>query len=517
MIIYKINTYKIKEVTKLVFSINKKFGYDPTNYFKSKEMNIAKTLNILNKSNNSDLFSNTINDIIDKQKQNLEASSYLNNNKSINYFFYDKDTRIKRLDNLELLKQKKNIVSSKGEIDIPSLIYQSFFEIGMLGDIKQLKTNNCYLSLISTVYSKINISNIYKTLNITNPNFIFLQFRPDLIFNNMSVQINYFLRNKITENKYFENIVFTANDVIPSYFNYIDVFNKIKKDKLINIKSKKDIIKQIESIPKNLKSPELSERLSKDVLSICSLWSLLNNNCKLILGDIPLCVLIKKIINKCSLYEIKDIFENTFKSLPQLPDLEPNNPLTISQYLYPEIFVKPSDEYMSEIVKIIFNSNLKKDKLDISAFVGYGQTLSLPLYIGNFNNIVDNNTNTLINNNVDNKLKQIIDPGLRHKTLIYGKDSLDIVADKISMLLLLFYGLNFPFKPNIYNYYLDWYIEEEIKDTGLNNYEFLYKRMEFLLINLIKEKKTIAINNISNGVNLKKEMFMRETIENYNI
>lgn len=481
-----INLYKFSRFNKGITIISNK----------SKLKDLLWQIDKHEKNKNQSLFKETIDLITDNFNDDdfFTNTNNMNNKEIVKFSLLDKENKRKRIEKVAKLKNNEIFDPNTNSVNIPDVIYQTFLDKGMIGNITNLVHNNKNISLISTIYNRIDISNIYKSLDLINPEYLFIQFRPDLLFKNTDKQIELYLKDKLSEDKIVESLLFDPIHILPSSSSIKKAISSLKK---ADIQIEENLLNKL-SLVDNLKAPDFYERLSLETISVSAIWGETNKK-KIVMADIPLSIQIKKIINSYSLYEIRDIFKNIFIEFPQNPDFEPNSSLTTAQYLYPNVFLKDSDVYLSNIINY-FTKRTNFSETEYACLLGYGQSISLPLYL------------SYINNQPSHSLKEILDVGKRYKTLIYGDDSLEIITEKLSMLLIIYYGTDFSISKNIYDSLLSHYIKEEMIISGFSDYESLYNRMSYLLNILINEKKSAALDNIIIGVNKKKELFMNEIL-----
>ena len=78
----------------------------------------------------------------------------------------------------------------------------------------------------------------------------------------------------------------------------------------------------------------------------------------------------QNIANSLTLLQLQNIFTHCSRELALYPDLKPQTPFTMACLLYPEIFVKPTDKYMTTL----FEYMIHKGHKNILGLVGYNQS-----------------------------------------------------------------------------------------------------------------------------------------------
>lgn len=394
-------------------------------------------------------------------------------------------------------KEKAFIENKNLKFNLPRPMYKQLLEKGMIGDAIKLTHKNLEIYVIGTMYDRITPTNLYKVLNFAKPDLVLLQIRPDRMLSGIEKYYNKdpkILLEKLTRNSY---------EIQPSY-EIKENMRRMLLDKGFMINSKKSVD---EHLYKNFKSIESnqSERLTNEALSVISLWSEQKES-KVVLSDIPESIMIEKLTNTLSLMQIRQIFEEVFTEFPNNPDWEPRTPLGTAINLFPDIFVNPSDAYLAQSIDNLakIENEKKENKITkVVAFVGYGQTLSLPFYM---NYDIDRNSMT-----------NLMIPPSRYKNLITGEDKLEVLAEKWCLLSLIFNGIegvqndkiaslmNFPIVGGL----IKKYARDDMIKTGFNSESHLINRTSHLFCELLIDKTKSAVEFIGKGYDLKKKTFMR--------
>jgi len=121
---------------------------------------------------------------------------------------------------------------------------------------------------------------------------------------------------------------------------------------------------------------DYQERLSLEAITVASLYGE-DKKVEIILGDIPEIVYRQNIANSLTLLQLQNIFTECSRELAYHPDLKPQTPYTVACLLYPEIFLKPIDSYMSTL----FEYMIHKGYNNIFGLVGHSQSESLKEYL----------------------------------------------------------------------------------------------------------------------------------------
>jgi hypothetical protein len=111
------------------------------------------------------------------------------------------------------------------------------------------------------------------------------------------------------------------------------------------------------------------------------------------------------------------------------PDLSPQTPFTMGSYLYPEVFLRGSDEYMSTLMEYLIHRKYK----NVVAIMGNNQSDSVMKYLDNRK--VHSIENELkITAEPENIIKghlpeEIIEKHALMDVMLYGKDIFEIMED----------------------------------------------------------------------------------------
>jgi hypothetical protein len=124
------------------------------------------------------------------------------------------------------------------------------------------------------------------------------------------------------------------------------------------------------------KAYEARERVSTEAIAAACLYAE-NKGIDIILGDLPELVFRQNIVNTHTLLQLQNIFTHCARELAYYPDLRPQTPYTMACLLYPEVFVKPSDKYMSTM----FEYMIHKGHKNILGLLGYNQSETLTEYL----------------------------------------------------------------------------------------------------------------------------------------
>lgn len=130
---------------------------------------------------------------------------------------------------------------------------------------------------------------------------------------------------------------------------------------------------------KNFKPYQHIERLSLDAIATVCFYAE-KRKIPIVLGDLPEIVWRENIVNKTTTGQLEAILSRSARQLPNYPNLSPLTPLTIANMLYPEVFVVPSDKYMTNVFEYLIHRKYKK----VFALVGLNQADSLLEYLDNF-------------------------------------------------------------------------------------------------------------------------------------
>lgn len=287
--------------------------------------------------------------------------------------------------------------------------YQQHIFQDDVGQIKLLTKNGSKIYILSQYSSHLNI---YKMLNYVKPSALLLQVRPDDIFYknfNITTSVPDYLTNRIS---------YKPADVIPSYSDY-EIITKLAK--------KSGALWQNGTMQKNTYKPyKLVGRIDAKSVAYSSAWAIHHCLSSVVLGDIPKILLYKYISKHYSLMQLQKIFSGIFRSIGQEPDLidkeEPDVPIMGGYRLYPDVFVKPSDIYLSCVINELLQNHDK-----IFCVVGKGQAESLY-------SLLETETPEV-------NLETMLNQKMRNFSIV-RIDSSDMIVDKIAILDTLFHGLD---------------------------------------------------------------------------
>jgi hypothetical protein len=318
---------------------------------------------------------------------------------------------------------------------------------------------------------------VYKLLNYVQPDLILMQMKPDKLLSNIfhlkSLDVNTLIR------KPFE--------IQPSLSYKTNSIKELKKNGIIiaDRSSKNNILQE------QYKEVSINERITPEAMSMIALWGE-EKNTDILLADMPEAFLIERISNKYSLMQIRQMFQEAFIQFPNNPDFEPHTPLGTAITLFPDVFIAPSDSFIAQTI-----NNIKKHKR-VVAFVGYGQTRSLPLYLKHDLATLDS----------------LIKAPPRYDSLITGEDTLEVLVEKWALLYLIIYGVEKceKFTSNDANVLdlITKYAKDDVIRTGFNQEGYMIDRMKHLFDNLMQEKVEVALDFIGDGYELKKKTFMKK-------
>lgn len=338
-----------------------------------------------------------------KLKELANSEKYFNKNllptlftKQVSEFSKESLTPEEKINNRLIKALDSSITNSKNEVDISPIVYQEFLKKGMLGNVTQFnilnKFNKNYnASFISSMYNRLKVTDIYNTFSILKPELMLIQFRPDLILNDIMIKGDLLLKGEISEEEFFESLIQYPSVIHPCHQTLYDLGKKLMQS---NIKLPENFKATVRELDK-ARVPEFKERVSFEVLSLLGVYAENQNDeflrkafyeneeieeeidieelekkfgtemKKIMIADIPTVFQIHKISNTLSLYEIKNIFEKCYREYPKNPDYEPQTALSMAQHLYPEIFVKDSDRFIAQCLKYLVNRKelLKKKEI----------------------------------------------------------------------------------------------------------------------------------------------------------
>jgi len=490
-IIYNISQKNIFNTFKMKNSKIKEYHYN-NNYFQ----------NVLNsklfKFQKKYIFNEHIEPVIDKKyydiiKSPISLSESLEKPAEKLKEYINKEAKSENKIFITAEKEKIFLENKKIEFNLPKKTYTNYLEKGMLGNAEKIIFKEVEIYFVSTIYERINLVNLYKLLNYVNPDLIQVQIKPEKIIKNIE---DFYQKENLAE-----NLLRDAWEIQPSLElkeknlkrlldNSILITSKTKKEEIIHM--------QKNFIDLNIYDPD---RLSNDALSMISLWGEENKR-KIFVSDSPDSLLIEKISNNNSLVYIREIYKNSVMQYPNNPDFEPRTILGTAVNLYPEIFLNISDIFISNCINKICElpQNQKPKKLIL--FLGYGQSKSIPNYL-QFN-VERSNLISYFNNYK------------RYESALYGEDNLEILVEKWVLIYMLLKNAGLKSNLNIssndvqIDNLIKKYARDEFIKTGFNSENFLIKRMKHLFNELVKEKKILTLEFLSEGHKNKKKAFMKK-------
>mmetsp|Transcript_2881 Transcript_2881/g.3061 ORF Transcript_2881/g.3061 Transcript_2881/m.3061 type:complete len:304 (-) Transcript_2881:1698-2609(-) len=164
-----------------------------------------------------------------------------------------------------------------------------------------------------------------------------------------------------------------------------------------------------------------NERLTYSSIAGVSLWADAKN-IPIFLGDQPELIYRQNVANNYTLMQLQQIFMHCNRLLGQNPDLEPHVPANAGYFSYPELFLTPSDTYMSAVLDALTMTGKFKN---IVCIVGLGQQETLPHYL---------------RNRTEKSLMKELEPKVLKNSLIRGDDTCEVLVDKHTLLDILFHG-----------------------------------------------------------------------------
>jgi len=404
------------------------------------------------------------------------------------------------------------------------------------GSVKKFIYNDQEVYLIGTAYNRISLSNIYKLLNTIRPNIILTQLRPDKILSGISANITNLTNNKITEEDYINFLIRDPWEIQPSISQKENAKNKLKAYNIfLNYEKNKEIRKHIEQKQETFIEIKETERISNEALSVMSLWGE-QKNVKIMACDLPEYLQYEKLANELTVVELQNMFNEIFVQLPNNPDFEPNNSFGCAINLYPDRFLNNSDSIMSQLIhsvskrlqlESINKNNNESNKNDIGndsnennttkatientivspsnknkmlAFVGYGQTESIPLFL---------------KYNVErSSIKSLLTSPKAYDSILYGKDSLEILVEKWVLIKIIMQGVNIKEgSDTIIDYLIKKYVRLDLIQSGFNNEKLLLDRTYYLFSKLYDEKLKLALSFMSEGTTIKRKDFMKKILK----
>lgn len=380
----------------------------------------------------------------------------------------------------------KNPVSSTKPNPLSRQAYQHQILKQDPGDVKLVNKNGCKVYILSQYNSHLNI---YRMLNYVKPSALLLQVRPDDIFyKNFSItsSVPDYLNTRIS---------YRPDEVMPSYADYEAITKLVKKSGLLWRDG---------SMQRNSYKPyKLESRIDFKSVAFASAWGIHHSLQNIVLGDIPKLLLYKYISKNYTLMQLQKIFSAVFRSIGQEPDLidieEPEVPIMGAFRVYPDVFVKPSDIYISCVINELIS---KHDKL--FCVVGKGQADSL-------SSLLEAETSEI-------NLEMILNQKMRNYSIV-SIDSSDMIVDKIALLDTLFYGIDL--HTNIDNSkpllrlrgIIESLVEEEIEVSentlGLQDVSMRKQMLERLYKDLLLKYKEIALAELEEGKKSLRVKFLK--------
>lgn len=248
------------------------------------------------------------------------------------------------------------------------------------------------------------------------------------------------------------------------------------------------LINDTEDLPTtNYKMYEHNDRLNLDAITVACLYAE-NKQIPVILGDLPELVWRQNIVNSLTLLQLQNIFTHCSRELALHPDIEPRTPLAVAYLLYPEIFVKPTDEYMATL----FEYMIHKGHKDIVALVGYNQSESIKEYL---------DKRRVSNLEQELKVKDVLKSIIRD---VQGEELLD----KHTVLDVMYHGRDILKKMKDINFKTSYKMIQKYSDPDhvdsssldkfrIMHYQFLVKYQNFCEQEYEKGKKTLERSFLS--------------------
>lgn len=393
-------------------------------------------------------------------------------------------------------KEKMFLENESIQFNLPKTTYIKYLEKGMLGNAEKITFKDVEIYFISTIYERIDVVNIFRLLNYINPDMIQVQIKPERIIKN--IEMFYAKENLV------DNLVREAWELQPSIDLKNHNFKKLLDNNILITSRAKDeeiISKQKNFYDLNNFDPD---RISVEAVSMISLWAEENKR-NILISDSPEALMMEKISNNNSLVYIREIFKNSFIQFPNNPDYEPRTIIATATNLYPDIFLNISDAFIANVINQICKMDKEKRPKKIVAFLGYGQSKSIPNYLK-----FDVERNNIV---------KIFDNDKRYESVIYGEDTLEILVEKWALLAIMMRGIGLKQNVNVkssdllIDTLIKKYARQEYIQTGFNSEDFLISRMKHLFDELVKEKKILSLEYLMEGHKSKKKQFMKRIFD----
>lgn len=223
------------------------------------------------------------------------------------------------------------------------------------GSIRQMAYKGSNLTLCSANFGALPPKNLFKILITARPDVLLLSLRPDSILK----KIDFFSSEK-------------------------EFISQIIREEGLDASPDREIVKIINEelgIGLQKRIPEFKlfkpyESLSRESLGVAAAFSS-SKSIPVVLGGLPEEVFRRLVITKHTPLQLEQILKLSSRETIYTPDILPSTPWMTAFKLYPDIFQKPSDEYVATLLEVLISMGFKR----ITCLLEMGQTETVPLYL----------------------------------------------------------------------------------------------------------------------------------------
>ena len=286
----------------------------------------------------------------------------------------EKESKLAINNNSKLTENK--LTRRIAEFQLKKKDYLDFMQNSPNGRVNIFNYKDTKFTLVGAQYEFIPIKNIFKILNYSKPDLVLLQVKPDQVMKKFKILLKKEKNNKFSSLKYFSQCLRRPEEVMPDD-EYRQKVSKHLQENNVFISEEK--VKSNEE--KTYKPYKIMDRISMDAIATASFYCELHK-IPIVLCDIPEIVFRQSFSNSKTLMQIQNIFTKCCRDLALYPDYQPQTPLNMGYYEYPELFLEKSDKYISTLIEYLLRPKGFKGK-NIVGLLGYGQSDSVAAYLNN--------------------------------------------------------------------------------------------------------------------------------------
>lgn len=289
--------------------------------------------------------------------------------------FIEKESKLVLNSNVSLTENK--LISKTSDFQLKKKDYLGFMNDNPNGRVNIFNYKETKMTLVGAQYEFLPIKNIYQILSFSKPDIVLLQVKPDQIINNFKILLKKEKTHKFSSVKYFSQCFRTPFEIMPNNEYRQKIVKHLEENK-IYISDKPSNNSEKEKI---FKQYQIKDRISMDAIATACFYCELNKT-PLVLCDVPELVFRQDFVNNKTLMQLQNIFTRCSRDLAFFPDYQPQTPMNMGYYTYPELFLEKSDKYIATMIEYLLRPKGYKGK-HILGLLGYMQSDSVAVYLNN--------------------------------------------------------------------------------------------------------------------------------------